>query len=239
MLRIAIYDEDNELNNDITGIISNIYRENINKGDIHSFQEYNRFLKELFRNDIQYDILIINISLPDMKGLELAGKVRELDRDILIVFMSSCSEKVYDVFDYNPVQFVRKENQAAELYKALKQCEDILDKNKSRYICISNREGEQRLLLKDITYIEKQDRKILICMNNHKEFLIRDTMKTFSEKIIRADSGFVMIGSSCVINLRYLERMDNQSAYLTNGIKLPVSRRYHKQLAEKYMLMYS
>lgn len=239
MYRIAIYDEDAESIINTVNIIRTACKGRIGKANIHRFNDDKLFLEEYNRNDIQYDIIIIGVYLPDMKGFELAGRIRESDKEILIIFISSYTECVYRAFDYNPVQYVRKEFQDSELSKVLKNCIDILDMNVSRYICISNKDGEQRLLLKEIMYIEKQDKKIIISMNNHKKFIIRDTIKTFSERIFNVETFFVMINSGCIINLRYLERMDALSAYMNDGAKLPISRRYHKKVSEKYILVYS
>lgn len=68
--------------------------------------------EELYRyklnNELTYDIYILDIEMQGMNGLELAKTIRTNEPNALIIFLTSYSEYVFDVFEVITFDFLLK-----------------------------------------------------------------------------------------------------------------------------------
>ena len=158
------------------------------------------------------DLAFMDIELPDMKGIELAEKLREIKPDIEIVFITAHQEYSFDAFklyasDYilKPIDEERVKSTFQRIYKML----EILERsNASLYeeTCrISVNLGNERVFIKldEIFYMEKSGRHTLISCTNGK-FKTRQTMKELEQNLGKK---FFRSHKSFIINTDRIERI--------------------------------
>ena len=96
MIKIAVCDDDKVF---IEKTLKPLLFQAQNKArvntDIEVFKDGKLLLDE-FRCHQNFDIVILDIDMPSMNGKELAARLRELDKDLYIAFMSSYKEEVYE-----------------------------------------------------------------------------------------------------------------------------------------------
>ena len=54
------------------------------------------------------DVVLLDIDMPEMNGFEVASLLQKRKEDILILFVTSHEDKVYQSYDYHPFWFIRK-----------------------------------------------------------------------------------------------------------------------------------
>ncbi len=115
------------------------------------------------------DLVFLDIELPDMRGIELADRMREIKPDLAIVFITAHQEYSLDAFklyafDYilKPIDEERVKITFRHIQKMLKTSKKDNPNPQASIISISS--GNQRVFVKlsEIFYIEKTGRHTLV-----------------------------------------------------------------------------
>lgn len=77
-------------------------------------------------NGEEADILILDISMPEMSGIELAERLRAKNNDILIMFLSFYDSFVFKAIESQPFRFIRKSHIDEEIPSALREAINAL-----------------------------------------------------------------------------------------------------------------
>lgn len=189
------------------------------KGEIFKADVYGTGVTFLTDYKPEYDIVFMDIDLPDLDGMKVAGKLRELDKKVMIVFVTNMAKfavKGYEVaaFDFivKPVSYG---NFAMKLDRALAS----LRAKESKYILISSGDSKMRLDTAGLTYVEVIKHKLIFhTFDGSVESY--GTLKKTEETL--NDPLFVRCNNCYLVNLRFVSAL--QGAYaVVAGDKLLVS----------------
>ena len=162
------------------------------------------------------DLALLDIELPDMKGIELAEKINELNPDLYIVFITAYKEyslEAYGLYAYDyilkPIDEERLKNTIRRIQKAVQAPEKVLANIASHLqtVKITINTGYERVFVSpdDIYYLEKQGRHTrLHCVNGH--FTARKTLHHFEQRL---GPKFFRSHKSYIINVEHVERVIN------------------------------
>lgn len=131
-LNIAICDDDT---NDIAIMKKNILQYTIETDNnivVSSYFSASDILSD-YKNHL-YQIVLLDIEMPDINGMELARQLRDMDDDLLIIFTTSYPEYMHESFEVQPFQFITKPVDYTAIYKLLTILSKIISKlKKYRY----------------------------------------------------------------------------------------------------------
>ncbi|SFG15371.1 two component transcriptional regulator, LytTR family [Desulfotomaculum arcticum] len=162
------------------------------------------------------DLALLDIELPDMKGIELAEKIQKLKPDLYIVFITAHQEyslEAYQLYAYDyilkPIDKDRVKNTVRRIQKAVQAPEKLLTKYasglKKARIAINSSYERVFLKLNDIYYLEKQGRHTLVHYING-QFTTRETLQNFEQRL---GTKFFRSHKSYIINIEQVERVIN------------------------------
>jgi len=173
------------------------------------------------------DILFIDISMPDITGLDL---VRSLQDKPMIIFTTAHKKFAHDGFELDAIDYLLKPisferfskavNKAMEYYRYKKQTQPEAAENLFVY-------SEYRLVkieLKEIEYIESLEDYIKIHLVGSKPVLTLMTLKSVLEKL-PADK-FKRIHRSYIVAADKVNSILNRKAKLQSSVELPISDSY-------------
>ncbi|MDE7423417.1 MAG: LytTR family DNA-binding domain-containing protein [Lachnospiraceae bacterium] len=175
-----------------------------------------------------FHIVLLDMEMPDISGLEVARQIREADSDIILIFISAYEQYVFDSIQYKPFRYIRKERMEQELPSALKAAYSCVEQNWNKFIIVKTDKGEVRIKRSDIMYYETEARKIRLYMNTGNSFFVGKTIKGFYEEL--CDKDFIRIHSGCVVNTKYINEYSLNEIILDNGKHLVVSRTRIKEV---------
>ena len=219
-MKIIICDDSLEFLKQIEKIAALTYGEMQKEADILCFQKGELLLEEVKKNDV--DIVLLDIDMPVVTGMEVAKFIREMEIECILIFISSYEKYVFDTFEYQPFRFIRKGKIQQELPIALRAAEELYQKNKKRYVILRCDEGELRIDETEIMYFEVVRRQIRICLVDGRVLHIWKTMKELQKEI--SSERFSKIHSGCVVNLKYVSGYAGNEIILDNGERLTASR---------------
>ena len=228
MIRIAICEDEKETQSLIENYLHNILK-NINIE--YEIQKYSLGEELLESNLKEIDILLLDIQMGQINGMDTARKIREVDNKMEIIFITSLIDYVQDGYEVKAYRYLLKPIELEELKKHVLTCIKEIE-NKNNYILIKNKSNTYKIQSNEIKYIEVQKKNMLIHTIN-KTFDVRYSLEKI-EKDLKLGK-FVRCHKSFLINLSYVENIKLNTAILESGEEVPVSRYRYKEVKEKFL----
>lgn len=232
-INIAICDDEQK---SLDTIEEKLYKasEKLNiKIETYIYNDGNKVLDLIYNEKEDFDILFLDIDMPNISGLEVARKLREKKTDVILIFISAHEQYVFDSIEYNPFRYIRKSRIDKELLLALRAAYSRIAEMQDYYIAVKTEESEVRVKHSDIMYFETIARKVGIHLNNGEVLIVRKTIKELNEEL--NDEHLIRIHSGCVANVKYIDKFSNYDITLDNGEKLIVSRTRVKNVKSTLM----
>ena len=231
MIRIAVVDDEPK---DISYISQKI-KEQLDSREVECEMILYSNAEELL-NDIKekpYDIVFLDIDMPEITGMDAAEKINGISGKTLIVFVTNHDELVYKAYRFKAIGFIRKSHLDDEISYVIDVLINELNiinckiniTNKSTVICID---------LTEVLYVQSDDHYVEFHFKDKTES-VRKTMNEIDEMI--AHQGFIRTHSRYLVNYRYIYSIKKDTVYLSyKDIHLPVSRSKLDSVKEKYQL---
>lgn len=192
---------------------------------VKRFRDGNRFTESLAENH-GYGAVFMDINLGgSADGMELAARLREIDREVPVIFVTSLENRAADGYDVRAFGFVVKKNLSEKLPKVLEKLHRELFCKKSIAV-----------MGKDFTEIIRTDR--IICAQSRgrgtlvhtEECDYEDTRSIghFAELLDAED--FIEVHKSVFVNISRIKRINADTVILCDDIAVPLSRRNRKSV---------
>lgn len=179
------------------------------------------------------DILILDIDMPEVSGLELAEKLRAENKDLIIIFLSNHEEFVFRAIEFQPFRYIRKMHLNTEMPLAIRSAVRVIEANRDKQIILNTDDGEMKVMISEIMYFETEKRKIAVHLQDTKKLIIIKTISEVQEMINKEN--FIMIHRCCVVNANYIKNIFNGVVTLDNNEKLIVSRPRYKDVKQQLL----
>lgn len=229
MIRIAVVDDEKIILNSIHKKIEKILYDLNAEFEIQDFTNGKTALKEITEKG--FDVVFLDIDMPDVSGMTVARNIRMQEENIEIVFITNKDELVYEAIKVLPFRFIRKSRFDEEIPEALEEFITKLNNRKTVYV-FSTSNGEKTVQPVRIRYIEVSSHKLSIYLPNE-SFITNGNLKDIEELFY--NYGFIKIHQSFLVNFRFINYIKHNEVILDNGITLPLSRGRYEKTKFEYM----
>ncbi len=227
MIKIGICEDEKEMQNLIESHLQNLL-----KNREYKIEKYISGEELLQANFEDIDILLLDIQMGKLSGMDTARRIREVNSKMEIIFITSLIDYVQEGYEVRAYRYLLKPIELEELKKHVLNCINEIEKNKNHYILIKNKSNTYKIYSNEITYIEVQKKDMLIHTIN-KDFDVRYSLEKV-EKDLNLDK-FVRCHKSFLVNLTYVENIKSNIAILESGEEVPISRYRYKEVKEKFL----
>jgi len=229
MIKIVICEDERETQLLIEDYLDNILR-NINIE--YEIQKYSSGEELLEGNLKDIDILLLDIQMGQINGMDVARKIREVDNRMEIIFITSLIDYVQEGYEVRAYRYLLKPIESEKLKKHVSTCIKEIEVNKKNYILIKNKSNTYKIHSNEIKYVEVQKKDMSIHTIN-KDLEVRYSLEKI-EKDLNLDK-FVRCHKSYLVNLSYVENIKLNTLVLESGEEVPVSRYRYKDVKEKFL----
>lgn len=191
----------------------------------YTLQRYSRALELLDHYERDFDLLFLDIRLPDMTGMEAAHRIRESDRNVMIIFVTSLTQYAVEGYSVQAFDYIVKpigyESFAAKLERALR----VLSYRRPGVVLdIKTREGSLRLSADMIHYFEVFDHDLLIHTDDG---IIKQwgSLSRYEKQL--AEAHFARCNSCYLVNLKFVRGIYGDEVLVGND-RLAVSKSRRK-----------
>ena len=215
--RIAICDDEQNQIEYITSIVTSWSNHKGHSCEIRTFASAEAFLFE-YEEDKAYDILLLDVEMKNMNGIELAKRIRKDNNRAEIIFITSHFEFVGEGYEVDALHYLIKPISAEKLTQVLTKAAEKLSVEPPSVVISC--EGETvKLYESDILYVESFLHYIVIHTKDN-EYKIKENISVFENKV---SDVFYRIHRSYLVSLKYITRISRTSVNIGNT-ELPLSR---------------
>jgi DNA-binding LytR/AlgR family response regulator len=224
-MRIAICDDENRILEDLSRMVLEL----IPDADVSSFGEGRALIDGADKEG--FDVVLLDIDMPDLNGLEVAAFFQATDRKPLIIFVTSHDELVYDSLQLHPFGFVRKSYLDKELKKVLEDAvEEVYSRDK--HFLFHTASGDIKLQMDDILYFEAEGNYIKI-KTGSEEYRFRETMQALEMSL--KSNGFIRVHKGFLVNQEAVKIINSDKLILNDNTEIPFGRSYQENARKMLM----
>lgn len=165
------------------------------------------------------DILLLDIIMDNMTGMDVSKKIRTFDKDVEILFVTSSSEYIQEGYEVRAYRYLIKPLSYEMVEKHFDSCINEIIK-KSDYIVINSKNDIIRVNVNSILYIETYKREIII-HEERNSYKVKLSMKSMEELL--EGKKFFRCHTSYIVNLQKVESLSKNIVYIGDK-EIPVSK---------------
>lgn len=173
-----------------------------------------------------FDIYVLDIVMPDLSGIELGVRLRELYSGGEIIYLTISPEYAVDSYATRAFYYLMKPTARSRLFQVLDQAVKVLEKQKAACVTVRTKSGLERLRLDEIVYAELAGRAVRYHLAGGGVLDSVTVRAPFQEETapLLADARFFLSGASFVVNLFYVTAVEKGFLRMDGGSRVPLSR---------------
>ncbi len=227
-MNIALVDDEQRqldiLNETLTSAISEF---GFDTNVIDTFASAEKFLECTEKG--KYDIIILDIYMNDMNGIDVARRIREVDENVILAFCTSSNEYASQSYEVDARFYLQKPISKEKVSTMLRRFNlEKLERNKR----IRLPDGSQ-VPLRQIIYAEYINHSVRFHIKGCEPHTIR-TSQSEVETLLLVHKSFCVINKGCIVNLAQVKSIETNAFILKNGITVPIARRRFKDIESAY-----
>lgn len=195
-------------------------------------QEQKQIEVEFFRDPVffadsykpAYELILLDIQMPEMNGMKLAQKIRKLDESVFLVFVTSMAQYAIEGYKVSALDYILKPISYFEFSTMLDKVLQRVEESESPSIIVSSKRETHRVNVNRIRYIEIQDHRLFL----HMEDEVLEVWGTLTSiAAMLPEKSFSRVNAGQLVNLNAVIGVRDEMVLLP-GVKLPLSRRRKK-----------
>ncbi|MDB1934006.1 LytTR family DNA-binding domain-containing protein [Clostridium tertium] len=233
MLNICLCDDDINVLKYYSNRICELSDKNNYVFQVETFMSGESLIFEVEENPNRFNIIIIDIIMKNIDGIETTKILRRCGYNGIIIFLTSSKEFALDSFKVEPLNYILKNDRDDRFndifLKAAMQVYENLNKN----IIISSKTKSKVINLDTIVYMESLNKKVILHKVTGESDEINCVFKDIYDKV--KNNGFIRCHKSYVVNARYIQTFNKFQCILQKDIIVPIGRKYSRDF--KYMIL--
>ena len=225
MIRVAIVEDEEAYARDLTVFLRQYELKRGVELTVDTFSSGVDFISDY---NARYDVVFMDIKLPHMNGMQCAVRLRRLDEDVALIFVTSMNQYALKGYEVGAMGYMIKPISYFPLSVLMDKVQKKLARETTRDIVLSRGDSVRRVSLRDLRFVEVLDH-YLIYHTEEGTFREIGRMKTAEEEL--GGHGFFRCSNSHLINLRYVQAIDENEVTVGTE-RAPISRRRKKELLE-------
>lgn len=182
-----------------------------------------------------FDLLLLDIEMPDLSGMKLAEQIHRLLPDALMIFVTAHYKYAVDAYALHIFRYIPKNQLKDRLAHALKDAVSLMEIQSTDSYIISSQNRLERIPLKEILYIEKdgknavfhtftaekQGKNQIESKANRTQHIRKSLAEIFEE--LHSEE-FYFIERGFIVNLRHVSGIFHTDCILADNTHLPISQ---------------
>lgn len=217
MIRIAIVEDEKRYAQQLKDYITRFSQEFHHSIQAEHYQSGLEFITH-FEN--QYDLILLDISMPYIDGMETALRIRRTDPQVVILFVTNMTQYAIRGYEVDAMDYILKPIQYFSFSQRLNRALGRISRQTRQFVMIAHKDGVQKVNTQEIYYVESQGHD-LIYHTAQGELVCSGTMKEAESKLtpyrfFRSNKGYL-------VSLEHVDCVRDGCAVVA-GQSLPISR---------------
>ena len=249
MVRIAICDDER----DSVKLHEEITKETLQKCgigcEITVYTKSSNLLCDITDDQFFYDLLLLDIEMPGITGMELPQKIKPFLPNVKIIFITSHLEYAIDAYELSIFRYVPKDNPRERLSAAVADAARMIELEAGQEYIIKTSRRMEKIPYRDIFYIERDGGKNSVIYTQKSQGYggenetlssapagmgttkVRKPLQQIYSELDAPE--FLFIDRSYIVNIIQIMKISDGMAVLKNGAELPISRAHLQEVKQE------
>ena len=221
--RFAICDDDQDYARYLEGLAAAWARGAGTALEVERFPSAQAFLFR-WEERRDFDVLLLDIEMDGMDGVELARAVRRENDDVQIVFVTGYTDYIAEGYEVSALHYLTKPVNEEKLLQVLTRAVGRLKRNEKALTLVLP-DQTVRLPLPQVRYLEVVHNYVTV--HAGRDYAVKRPLSELEKEL---DGRFFRVGRSYILNLAFVRRATRTEAELTTGERIPLPRGQYDKL---------
>lgn len=176
-----------------------------------------------------FDILLLDVVMPMMNGIQLANEIRNTNRVSKIIFLTTAPEYAVDSYDVDAFYYLLKPIKNEKLIPLLeKACTDVLD-HSEKYIIVKSGQNLSKIILSRLQYVEVNKRTLTFHLKNGEVLSSTGSMVQI-EAMLLCEKRYIKPHRSYIVNMDCIKNFSQVGITTVTDDFIPVSRSIYREV---------
>ena len=222
-MKVAIIEDNNEYSETLKNYIEQYAKENSLNIALSIFPNGERIVND-FKSD--YDIIFMDIEMPVMDGIEASTKIREIDSECIIIFISNYTQYAIKGYAVNALDYLTKPLEYTLFKNTMSKAILKVQSKQNKSIFIQSSSETYRIDINEIIYIEVYKHRVTFHTTKD-NYDMRGTLQDVEKQL--PNNQFVRCNSGIIVNLKYVTGISKDSLIIFDE-ELPIARSRKKDV---------
>lgn len=229
-MKVAICDDNLNIVDEVKNLLDEYALSKNLSLDISTFNDGQAVLE----SNEKFNIAILDVEMPGCNGIELGKILREKNRHIVLMYITSHKKYLDEALNLNAARFFEKPIDSKRFYDGLDNALKRIDNTTIKFFLKGNN-ASVRINAGDIIYVEIEPighRKTKV-VTEEKTYISSNKIAFWEEHLI--SSLFVKTHKSYIINMEYITKYENNTLQLDGKYNIPISRNYQSSVHKAFI----
>ena len=178
----------------------------------------------------QFHILLLDVMMDGLDGMELAAALRKLGDSTAIIFISYNREMALRGYEVSAARYLAKPLREDQFREALLYCYKTFCEKKE--ILLPTEKGQSKLAPSDIIYVESWERGSRLQLTSGP---IETSVRISERASMLPERSFTLCHRTILVNLAFIKHLRSYEIELADGRTLPVSKHRVSDLKKRLL----
>lgn len=185
---------------------------------------------DMLSEKAHYDLVLLDIDLPGINGMEAAQLMRLFDEVTPIVFVTNLAQYAVKGYEVGATGFIIKPVTWGNLSMSLDRALRSIRQNAGRSVMIPTEDGLRVVSLSKVIYVEVTGHRLTYHLESGERLEARGSLGQLEEEL--AGAPVVRVTKSCVANMDKISLVRGQGLQMSNGTVLRISRSRKREVLD-------
>ena len=170
--------------------------------------------------DSKFDIMIFDIDMPGMNGMDAAREIRKRDNNVVIMFVTNVAQYAINGYEVGAVDYVLKPLSYQDFALKMQKASRYVQRNRDAIISLRTTDGVVSVQISEILYVESA-LHYLMYHTTRGGWKVRGSIAQADKELM--PFRFARCNSGILVNLRHVQAIEKEDV-LIGGQRLKISR---------------
>ena len=189
--------------------------------------------RELLESDREYDLYLLDVLMPGMSGIDTAQALAEAKGHPVVVFITSSLESAVEGYRVEAAGFILKPVEEESFWATMERVvRRRLGVKKAVLPVVHNRVNVE-LPLERLAWFENRLHRVFVKLADGEILSVNQKLSEL-QLVLEPHSQFLRCHQSYLVNLDYVDKLEDSCFYMKDGQMIPISRNFYKQSKNAY-----
>lgn len=181
-----------------------------------------------------YDLILMDVEMPGMNGLETARELRSMDSSVILIFITNMAQYAIHGYEVDALDYVLKPVSYYSFELKLKKVRRILNERAGSSLVLMTKGELHRVAIRSILYVEIRDHNLCYHTDDG-DFSMTGSMKKLEQEL--APHSFARCNNCYLVNLMHVRTVTQEEVWVED-VPLKISRPRRKSFMEALSAYY-